>query len=117
MIHEQVKMQLEHLKSLVDGEKEREEQCKEWNIPYEPSMRKWEDINNYEEYKKEIEQNGDKNLLVMINLKGEGGINMYGVYPFARRYVYMSYGDYFLKHTTNYDTYILFKESEIEVIR
>lgn len=117
MIHEQVKKQFEYLKSLVDSEKKREEQCKKWNITYEPSRRKWVNIDDYEEYKKEIEKNGDRNLLVMVHLNGNDGINMYGTYPFARRYVDMRYGDYFLVHRNNSGGELLFMESEAEIIR
>lgn len=115
MIHEQVKIQLEHLKLLVDIEEKREKDCKEWKIPYIPSRRKWEDIRNYEEYKKEIEQNGDKNLLVMVKMKGD--FCMYGTYPFARRYVDRKFGEYFLKHHTKNGADILLTESEVEVVK
>lgn len=86
-VHEQVKRQLEYLKYWVDAENKEEENCKKWNIRYTPSRRKWENIHLYNEYKKEVEKNGDKNLLVMVKMRGEDGINMYGTYPFARRYV------------------------------
>ena len=90
-IHEQVQKQLEYLKRWVDAEVESEANCKKWGIPYTPSRRKWEDIKLYEEYKREVEKNGDKNLLVMVKMHGEDGINMYGTYPFARRYVHQDY--------------------------
>ena len=115
-IHEQVRLQLEHLKSWVDGEKQHEEDCKRWGIPYTPSRTKWSAIDNYELYKAEVEKNGDKNLLVMVRMNGEDGINMYGVYPFARRYTYESYGDFYLVHRTKYGTEILAKESECNVV-
>lgn len=111
-IHEQVRKQLAYLKSLVDAEIETEKRCKEWNVSYTPSRRKWEDISLYEEYKREIEKNGDKNLLVMVKMHGENGIKMYGTYPFARRYVYEEY----LVHRKDYGE-ILFRESEVKVIR
>lgn len=117
MIHEQVKMQFEYLKSLVDNEKKNEEDCKKWGIPYEPSRTKWVNIENYEEYKREIEKNGDKNLLVMVRLSEESGFNMRGIYPFAKRYVSMQYGEYFLKHTTKHGTDLLIKESEVEIVK
>lgn len=63
-MHEQVQMQLDYLKRLVDEEKENERRCKEWKIPYIPSNRKWENIQNYENYKEEIEKNGDKICLL-----------------------------------------------------
>lgn len=112
-IHEQVRKQLEHLKYWVDAEVEAEERCKNWVIPYNPSRRKWEDISLYEEYKREVEQHGDKNLLVMVKMNGEGGINMHGIYPFARRYVYEPY----LVHRTVYGTEILLREDEINVVK
>lgn len=109
-VHEQVARQLAHLKSCVDAEIEAEKRCKEWNIPYTPSRRKWEDISLYEEYKREIEKNGDKNLLIMVKMSGEDGINMYGTYPFARRYVYKKY----LIHRTEHGAEILVKEDEVK---
>ena len=114
MIHEQVQWQLDYLKSWVDAEKDNEKRCKEWGIPYTPSRNKWQCIENYEEYKREIEANGDKNLLVMVNMKGE--FCMHGIYPFARRYVSSKYGEYYLKHRTKSGSDILVKESEVEVI-
>lgn len=90
-VHEQVQKQLEYLKRWVDAEVESEANCKKWGIPYTPSRRKWEDIELYEDYKREIEKNGDKNLLVMVKMRGEDGIHMYGTYPFARRYVNQDY--------------------------
>lgn len=98
MVHEQVQKQLDYLKKWVDIEKESEERCKKWGIPYTPSRTKWQNIENYERYKKEIEKNGDKNLLVMVTMKGENEINMYGTYPFARRYVGEDYLVYKDKH-------------------
>lgn len=87
-VHEQVKMQLAHLKYLVDAETKRKEECDMWGIKYTPSNRKWADIELYKAYKDEVERNGDKNLIVMVKLCGDGGLNMYGTYPFARRYVH-----------------------------
>ena len=112
MIHEQVQRQLEHLKYWVDAEVKHEEDCKKWGIRYTPSRRKWEDIELYEAYKKEVEKNGDKNLLVMVKMWGEDGINMYGTYPFARRYVREEY----LVRRTQYGTEILCKESEANIV-
>lgn len=117
MIHEQVQKQLEYLKMWVDAEVEDEKRCKELGIRYTPSRRKWENIEEYENYKREIEKNGDKNLLVMVKMNGEDGINMYGTYPFARRYVYPHYGEYFLVHRHQYGGEILVKESEVEVVK
>ena len=111
MIHEQVQKQLAYLKMLIDGEIENERMCRELGIKYTPSRRKWEDIELYEDYKREVEKNGDKNLLVMVRMNGEDGINMYGVYPFARRYVNKSY----LVHRTQYGTEILFREDEVNI--
>ena len=51
----------------VDGEEKRKKDCEEWKIPYTPSNRKWENERQYKEYLKEIETNGDKNLLQSIN--------------------------------------------------
>ena len=82
-------------------------------IPYIPSRRKWIDVSIYEEYKREVEKNGDKNLLVMVKLHGEDGINMYGTYPFARRYVHENY----LVHRTVDGIEILLKEDAVEVIK
>jgi hypothetical protein len=112
MIHEQVKMQLEYLKGWVEAEKEMERRCDMWGIPYTPSRRKWEDIDNYEKYKREVEQNGDKNLLVMVRLKG-GYVNMYGVYPFARRYVHEEYLVYRFPNGGE----LLLKENEVEIVK
>lgn len=109
MIHEQVRMQLEYLKAWVDSEIEQEKMCKKWNIPYTPSRRKWEDIDLYQDYKREIEKNGDKNLLVMVKIWGDG---MYGTYPFARRYVDKPY----LVYRNEYGGETLLREDEVEVV-
>ena len=111
MIHEQVQKQLKYLKMLVDGEIENERRCKEWGIKYTPSRRKWKDIELYEDYKNEIEKNGDKNLLLTVKMNGVDAINMYGIYPFARRYVHEPY----LIHRTEHGTEILFREDEIQI--
>ena len=113
MIHEQVKKQLEHLKYWVDAEVKHEEDCKRWGIPYTPSRRKWEDLELYEAYKREVEKNGDKNLLVMIKMNGEDGINIYGVRPFARRYVNQNY----LVHRTVHGGEILLREDKVKVVK
>lgn len=112
MVHEQIKKQLDYLKSWVDGEKENEKRCKEWGIPYVPSRTKWQEIENYETYKNEVEKNGDKNLLVMVKMNGEDGINMYGVYPFARRYV----GEDYLVYKDENGGEILLREDEVEIV-
>lgn len=112
MLHEQVQKQLNYLKYWVDAEVENERRCKEWGIPYTPSRRKWEDISLYEEYKREIEKNGDKNLLVMVKMWGEDGINMYGTYPFARRYVHKPY----LVYRNEYGGEVLLREDEVKII-
>lgn len=112
-VHEQVQKQLEYLKLLVDGEKEREKRHKEMNIPYEPSRTKWVDIDNYENYKKEIEKNGDERLLLMVKLKGDGNTNLYGVYPFARRYVYEDY----LVHRFKHGGEFLMTEDEANIVQ
>lgn len=111
-IHEQVKMQLEYLKYWVDAEKKNEEDCKKWGIKYTPSRRKWTNIDNYELYKAEVEKNGDKNLLVMVKLSGENGINMYGTYPFARRYKNEGY----LVHRTEHGAEILLNEDTARIV-
>lgn len=107
-IHEQVRKQLAYLKSLVDEENKRKERCLEWDIPYVPSRRKYEDICLYNEYKKEIECNGDKNLLVMARLND----TMYGVYPFARRYA----GECYFVHRCENGGKILCTEDELNLI-
>jgi hypothetical protein len=113
MIHEQVEKQLQYLKYCVDSEAKHEEDCKKWGIRYTPSRRKWEDIDLYQDYKREIEKNGDKNLLVMVKMHGDDGINMYGTYPFARRYVHEPY----LVYVTERGTRILAREDELEIVR
>jgi len=110
MMHEQVRKQLEHLKYWVNAESKYEEDCERWGIPYTPSRRKWEDIELYEEYKREVEKNGDKNLLVMVKMNGDG---MYGVYPFARRYVHEPY----LVHRTEHGAEVLVREDEVKVVK
>ena len=112
-VHEQVQRQLAYLKSWVDAENKHEEDCKKWGIRYTPSNRKWTNIELYEAYKKEVEKNGDKNLLVMVKMCGEDGINMYGVYPFARRYVHEEY----LVYRTEHGSEILCRESEIQIVK
>ena len=114
MIHEQVEKQLDYLKSCVDGEEKRKQECKEWNLPYIPSTRKWENERQYKEYLNEIEKNGDKNLIVMVRMKGNDGINMFGVFPFVRRYA----DDLeHLVYRTKHGTEILYKRSEVEIIK
>ena len=113
VVHEQVKKQLAYLKYWVDAEVKQEEDCKKWGIRYTPSRRKWENISLYEEYKREVEKNGDKNLLVMVKMCGDDGINMYGIYPFARRYVHEEY----LVHRNEYGGEVLLRESEAKVIK
>lgn len=112
-VHEQVELQLKHLKYWVDAEVKSEERCRKWNIPYTPSRRKWEDIELYNEYKREVEKNGDKNLLVMVKMNGEDGVNIYGVRPFARRYVHQDY----LVHRTVHGGEILCREDNVTVIK
>ena len=112
-VHEQVRKQLEYLKLWVDDEEKNEKQCKEWGIPYTPSRTKWQNIRNYERYKEEIEKNGDKNLLIMVKMNGENRINMYGIYPFAKRYVDENY----LVHRNEHGGEILFKKDEVKVIK
>ena len=111
-LHKQVAKQLDYWKSCVDAEVETEKRCKEWNIPYEPSRRKWEDISLYEKYKREVEKNGDKILLVMVKMRGDNGINMYGVYPFARRYD----GEEYLIYRDSSGGEVLVKESNVKII-
>lgn len=110
VIHEQVEKQLQYLKAWVDSEVKHKEDCKKWGIRYTPSRRKWEDIDLYQDYKAEIEKNGDKNLLVMVKMWGDG---MYGTYPFARRYVYQPY----LVYRNEYGGEVLVREDEVEVVR
>lgn len=110
MIHEQVRKQLDYLKYCVDAEVKHEEDCKKWGIRYTPSRRKWEDISLYEDYKREVEKNGDKNLLVMVKMWGDG---MYGTYPFARRYVYEPY----LVYRNEYGGEVLLREDKVEAIK
>lgn len=112
-VHEQVRIQLDRLKYWVDAEIKHEQDCKKWNIPYTPSRRKWEDISLYEEYKREVEKNGDKNLLVIVKMWGDDGINMYGTYPFARRYVNKDY----LVHRDVRGGEIFVREDEVRVVK
>ena len=112
-IHEQVQKQLNYLKSWVDGEEERKKECKKWNIPYIPSNRKYENEKQYKKYLEEIEKNRDKNLIVQVRMKGNDGINMYGVYSFVRRYA----DDYeHLIYRTENGAEILLKRSEVEIV-
>lgn len=113
VVHEQVVRQLTHLKSCVDAEIEAEKRCKKWNIPYTPSRRKWENISLYEEYKREVEKNGDKNLLVMVKMWGDDGINLYGAYPFARRYVHQDY----LVYRTEHGAEVLVRADQVKIIK
>lgn len=115
-MHEQVQKQLDFLKSLVDGEEKRKEDCKKWNITYTPSRRKWVDIDNYNEYKREIEKNGDKNLLVMAKFNMNDCTLCGKILPFARREAHMSFGTYFLIHRTEDDCHLLMDESSAEII-
>lgn len=109
-IHEQIQKQLEYLKTWVDGEEKHKKDCEDWKIPYTPSNRKWEDERQYKEYLKEIETNGDKNLLVMVKMQSDG---MYGVYPFARRYA----DDWeHLVYRTKHGTEILVKRSDCIIV-
>lgn len=115
MIDEQVQKQLEYLKSLVDMEEREKKNCKKWNLPYTPSRRKWIDIDNYNEYKNEIEKNGDKNLLVMAKFNQKGCTLNGKILPFARREAHMSYGTYFLIHRTGHGD-LLMREEDAETI-
>ena len=113
-IHEQVLLQLAYLKYWVLSEEKHKERCNRIRVPYTPSRRKDEyEYNEYNEYKKELEKNGDKNLLVMVKEK-DGRI-----VPYAKREVYRSYGTYFLihrfKHSDGYSE-ILCREDEVEII-
>lgn len=115
-VHEQVKKQLEYLKYLVDGENEREENCKQWGIPYEPSRTKADNIYNYRAYKNHIEKYGDKNLLVMVDMddpQTKHNLTIYGVKPFARRYI----GEEYLIHRIENGGDLLFIESKVKVIK
>lgn len=107
-IHEQVRRQLDYLKSLVDEENKIEKRCLELGIPYIPSRRKYENIYLYNEYKKEIECNGDKNLLVIARLNDV----TYGKYPFARRYV----GECYFVYRCENGGKILCTEEELNLI-
>lgn len=112
-VHEQVQKQLDYLKIWVDAEKNDEELSKKLGISHTPCRRKWIDIANYEAYKKEIEKNGDKNLLVMVDMNGERGIQLFGIVPFARRYV----DDYeLLVHRTG-TAEILFRRDQVKVVK
>ena len=117
MIHEQVQQQLEYLKYWVDAEIKNEKQCKEWNIPYTPSRRKWIDIDNYNEYKKEVENNGNKNLIVMVKINKKTSLSYGKILPFAKREAHMSYGTYFLIHRIKNGAELLITEDEAEIIR
>ena len=77
---------------------------KNGGLPYEPSRRKLTNEKEYNDYLKEIEINGDKNLLIMVELHGENNTNMYGVYPFVKRSVN---NDENLIYRTEYGTEIL----------
>lgn len=109
-IHEQVLMQLAELKYWVLAEEASKKRCEEIEVPYVPSRRREENRYQYNEYKREIEENGDKNLLVMVKSHVAKGVK-----PFARREVHMSYGTYFLIHRTD-KAEILVREDEAEVI-
>lgn len=115
-MHEQVQQQLDYLKYLVDIEIKQEERCKKLGIRYTPSIRKWIDIDNYNEYKKEIERNGDKNLIVMVKINGKTSLSYGKILPFAKREVHMSYGTYFLVHRTKDGAELLMREDEAEVV-
>ena len=114
-IHRQVLLQLAYLKYWVVAEEENEKKCEKIHVPYTPSRRRGEDIYQYNDYVKEIEKNGDKNLLVMVNMNKKN-YRTKGITPFARREVHMSYGTYFLVHRTEYAE-ILLREDEVEVVK
>lgn len=117
MIDEQVLKQLEYLKLLVDCEIKHEADCKKWEIPYEPSRRKRTDICEYEYYKKEIDKNGDKNLLVIGKLIGIGsGVHTTldgKIFHFARRYV----GSNLLVHKLKNGADLFVSKDDIEIIK
>lgn len=73
-IHPQVLMQLEYLRGNAESEHNK------------GSRREYENIYDYKEYQKEIDRNGDKNLLVMGKFQDPYQFRMFGVKPFARRY-------------------------------
>ena len=113
MIHEQVQKQLNYLKYRVENEKKREITCNKWGLPYEPSRRKLTNEKEYNDYLKEVNTNGDKNLIVMIELHGEDNINMYGVYPFVKRSINNENN---LIYRTKYGTEILIQKNKNKVI-
>jgi hypothetical protein len=115
-VHEQVLMQLAYLKYWVLAEEEDEESCKKIGIPYIPSRRRDEDIYEYKVYKKEIEENGDKNLLVKVNMNCSNRYNK-RVIPFARRSVYPHFGTYFLVRREKNGAEILIQEDEVEIVK
>lgn len=117
MINKQIQQQLDYLKYLVDMEVNEKKNSDKWNLPYTPSRRKWLDIENYNEYLKEIEKNGEKNLLVMVKLNMDGCKLNGEILPFARREAHMSYGTYFLIHRTKNGADILVMENEAEIIK
>ena len=49
----------------------------------------------------------------MVKLNGNAGINKYGVYPFARRYV----GEKYLVYRTEYGGEILFIDDEVDIVK
>lgn len=110
-VHRQVLLQLAYLRYLVFCEEERKENCKKWGVPYSPSRCAGEDRENYTSYKREVDLNGDKNLLVMVDMKYTD-LHATGVRPFARRKTRMSFGTSFLIHRSG-QCDILLREDEI----
>ena len=48
----------------------------------------------------------------MVELNGDDGLNVYGVYPFAKRYV----GEDYLVHRLKYGGELLLRKEEVKVL-
>lgn len=100
-IHPQVQMQLDYLRRNAEDKYNK------------GSRREYENIDNYKWYQKEIDTNGDKNLLVKGKLKDPYQFrDMFGVQPFARRYKNSD----LLVHRTARGSEILVNIEEIDVV-
>ena len=119
-IHPQVQLQLQYLKDWVDGEAREKQLCEKWDIPYSRSRTADENEYEYEMYRREIENNGDKNLLVYVKVKTDYG---HDIVPYARRYITSDYKRGLLVHRFDRSNASeplvkdLVKEDDVEIIK
>lgn len=116
MIHEQVQKQLNYLRQLVETDINNEKLADKSDLPIISASQKWTNIVNYETYRKEIQQHGDKNLLHMVKLKTQNNSQSTDIYPFAKCYVTPIHNDYQLIHRLPDGTELILNASKADII-